>query len=415
MIARKQSFSGGVLSHTSIIINPKKIVFYTIFILTFIVSGLITITHVIPYRMGLASAIIIPLVFLYGIKIDRVFIAYFALAILVSLSALSNTSSFIDLVIFSRILGFSFLIFYLVEIYVDQKTITNVIRLCIAIAIIQLPIIILQQLFYYELPVRLTQGISYIDFDFGTFNANDAPLSIFCVLLVIFLLFDKKRNYIIQHKLSIALWLTITVLIVNAEILKFVIVLVWMIYLLRYLSIRVTLSFIVLLSLTIAILSIAGVLDQIWGDFTMSFRSNTRTGQLQEEAFLSGAYSRGAAISYYLDQDINWFGDGPSKYFNVFSNTRMIGNTGHIFTFYSEVGLLSWLVSVFIFFLIAFPGRKFHIRLSMVGLLSFLSMMILSFTTQIMNDISIFFIYAIFAKTYMIPPFGKSDIQYSNK
>ena len=93
----------------------------------------------------------------------------------------------------------------------------------------------------------------------------------------------------------------------------------------------------------------AGILDQIWGDFSYSFRSNTSAGELIEEAFLSGSYGRGAAIAYYLNQDIKWFGDGPSKYFNVFSNIRMRGNTGHIFTFYSEVGLFGWLLSVLIF------------------------------------------------------------------
>ena len=403
MIAENRIDPKGLLQKTSLIFKPKKVVFYTILILTFLLSGLITILHFIPYRMGLVSALIIPLILLYGIKIDRVLIAFIVLAILIGLSALYNHSSILELVIFLRILGFSFLIYYLVEIYIDQNTISKVIRLCVLIAIIQLPIILLQQVFYTQLPARLTLGISHIDFDFGTFNANDAPLAIFSTLIVVFLLFDKKHNYIIRYKWPIALWLTLTVFIVNAEIIKFIIVLVWTIYLVRYLNIKIFVSSLLLFTVILSILFMAGILDQIWGDFTYSFRSNTSVGQLQEEAFLSGAYSRGAAISYYINQGIKWFGDGPSKYFNVFSNIRMRGNTGHIFTFYSEVGLLGWLASVAIFFMIAFPGSGWRIRVSWVGLLSFVAVMMLSFTAQVMNDISIFLIYCIIQKSHLIP------------
>jgi hypothetical protein len=391
-------------------INPKKVIFFTVFLVAFVFSGLITITHIIPFRMGLISLIIIPLIFIYGIKLDRVAVAYIILSLLVILSALLTKASLLELVAFLRIPIFSFLIYYLVNIFITSENISRIIKLCIYISVVQLPLVIFQQLFYSRFPTRFTQGINPIDFDFGTFNANDAPLSIFCVLIVIFLLFDNKHNYIVRYKWPIALWLTLTVLIVNAEILKFVIILVWGIYFLRYLSIRVFVSIIVIFSLALTILSFAGVLNQIWSDFSYSLRSNTSTGQLQEEAFLSGAYSRGAAISYYLNQDIKWLGDGPSKYFNVFNNIRMRGNTGHLFTFYAEVGLLGWMASVFILFLIAVPGYDAKIRISLVGILSFVAMMLLSLTTQIMNDVSIFLIFCIIQKCYLIPQQAKPEI-----
>lgn len=391
------------LINSGYIVNPKKIIFFTIFLLTFLFSGIITMLHIIPYRMGLTSALIIPLIFIYGLKVNRVLIAYLLLVIFIGLSALFNYSSIVELIIFLRILVFSYLIYYLVEIFIDQDNISKIIKLCIIIAVIQLPIIIFQQAFYDLVPDRLIQGIYYIDFDFGTFNANDAPLSIFLILIVIFLLFDKKHNYIIRYKWPISLWLTLTVFVVNSELSKIIIMIVWVIYLIRYLNIKVLISSLVLFSLIFGILAMTGVLDQIWTDLSRSFSANITAGQLQEEAFLSGSYGRGAAVAYYLNQSVKWFGDGPSKYYNVFSNIRMRGNTGHIFTFYSEVGLFGWLLSVSIFFLFAFPVRDSKIRISWVSILSFVSLMILSFTTQIMNDISIVLIYLIVIKSYLVP------------
>lgn len=399
---------------TKLLINPKKIVFYTIFFLAFLFSGIITMLHFIPYRMGLISALIIPLIFIYGFKVNRILIAYLLLAIFIVLSALFNLSSIAELLIFLRILVFSYLIYYLVEIFIDKNNISKIIKYCIMIAVIQLPIIIFQQTFYDRVPDRLIQGIYFIDFDFGTFNANDAPLSIFLILIVIFLLFDKKHNYIFRYRWPISLWLTLTVFVVNSELSKIIITMVWVVYILRYLNFKVLLSSLVLFSLIFGIFAMTGVLDQIWADFSDSFNANTTAGQLQEEAFLSGNYGRGSAVAYYLNQSVKWFGDGPSKYYNVFSNTKTLGNTGHMFTFYSEVGFFALLISFIIFFLVAFPGEGWFIRLSWVGILSFIAILMLSFTTEVMNDISIFLIFAIIAKTYLIPPIKQSEIQHSH-
>ena len=387
--------------------NSKRTSFYLVFFLAFCFSGLLSMLTLMrggfQYRMGLAAALVIPLLLIYGIKIERVSVAYVVLAAVVLLSGLYNHSSLREIVLFMRILGFSYLMYRLVEIYIGPNNIVRVIRLCVALAMIQLPVVILQQLTYDHLPARVKTIVIPIDFDFGTFNfKGDASMTFFLVLLVIFLMFDKKRNHIIRHKWPVLLWLTLTVIVAHAEIVKIIIVLVWGIYLVRYFSLRTTIYSVAISLFIIGGLASVGLFDEIRSDLTRSLSAATRIDSSREEGYLSGDYGRGSAIGYYLNRDILWLGDGPSKYFEVLSSTRLRGNTGHVFTFYSEVGLFGWFASILVFFLISFPGRGWRVRANWVGLLSFLSIQILSFTTQIMNDIGVVFIYCIVAKSYLI-------------
>jgi hypothetical protein len=170
------------------------------------------------------------------------------------------------------------------------------------------------------------------------------------------------------------------------------------------LNLRTLLYSLGIISILLATLAAAGVLSDIWSDFSYSLINNARIDlrENKQDAFLSGNYARGAAVAYYINRGLSWFGDGPSKYYNVFTRRRIVGNTGHIFTFYSEVGLVGWLSSVLIFFLIAFPVRRGVLKISWVGAISFLSIQLLSFTTEVMNDISIVLVYCIMSKRYLV-------------
>ena len=122
------------------------------------------------------------------------------------------------------------------------------------------------------------------------------------------------------------------------------------------------------------------------------------------EVYLAGGYARGSAIHYYLTNPILWLGDGPSRYVDPITRTFIRGNYGHIFSFYSEVGLIGWLLSMLIFFQIAFKPAKGFIRFNWITFLMFVAVSILSLTSQIMNDISLVLIYCLIAKTYLISP-----------
>ena len=388
--------------------NLIRLTFYTVFFLTFCFSGLLSMITFHSYRMGLVSSLIIPVVVLYGIKFDRMLLAYIILTLFVVLSFLYNKSSLFDFVKFMRILGFSYLIYYLVARFISSDNIVKIIRICVIISVIQLPVILLQIVMYDKLPFSWTRLSVPVDFAFGTFNYKcDYAMSFFLVSLTIFLLFDHKRNYIVKRRMLLAIYLTLTIMIANAQVVKIIIILVWSVYMLRNFRPRTVLAVVLLLTAVFQIsasLYSRGIINE--NPFTAIFRTQNslKTHSYTDSAsYLSGGYGRSAALYYYTTHDILWFGDGPSRYSDVFTRTLVRGNTGHIFTFYSEVGLFGWIVSMAIFFLIAFRWKSWRFKDRLVPWLMFISISLLSLTNAIMNDISVMLIYCIMAKSCMIP------------
>ncbi len=389
-----------------LIIRPKKLAFYAVFIFAFLLSGALVMLDVIPYRMNPISLLVIPLFFFYGFLVDRVVIAFAMLTVVILISAVVNEVTAAQLVLFLRSVLFAFLIYSLVRMFVKRDNIATIIRLCVLIGMVQLPIVLMQFMTYDSLPGRIREGMTLyrVDYSFGTFHfKGDAAMAFFLTLLVIFLLFDYKRNYIIRYKWFVAIWLTLTILISNAELMKLAIVIVWAAWAIRFLNIRTLIYAIVALALLAGVLYLSGVFDEIIADFSRSFSSNLSASNAKTESFLAGGYGRGAAINYYLNNELEIIGDGPSKYYDVITRERTRGNYGHIFTYYSEVGLVGLFFSYLIFFLIAFPTRDGHMRIRWVAVLMFSILILLSFTTEILANISIVLIFSIISLSYLIP------------
>lgn len=392
-----------------ILIKPAKWVFYTVFTFAFVLSGVITMANVLPYRMGLVSLLVLPLFFLYGLKIDLVFILYVLLGTVVAISAVYNGSSFAQFALFLRILVFSYLIYYLVEVFVKKNNIASIMKLVTLVGMLQLPIVAVQTLTYNWLPASITIGMNLaeIDYDFGTFNfKGDYSMTFFLILLVAFLLFDKKRNYVIPHRLFVIGWLTATVLITNADIAKGALAIVWGVYFITHLNRRIGIYLLFFSIAIIGIMMASKVWSTIWEDLSYKVVSETQSllNGDKVDVYLQGGYARGAAIYYFLNNDLLLVGDGPSKYIDPITKEQTRGNVGHIFTFYSEVGLLGWLISMMVFFQIAFTLSRGHIRITWTILIMFVLVFIMSFTSQIMNDISVMLIYCLIAKITLITP-----------
>lgn len=199
-------------------------------------------------------------------------------------------------------------------------------------------------------------------------------------------------------------------MIANAQLVKVIILLVWGSYLVINLKLKTVLLALIAAGLILgamAALNISGAITEKPTTFVDRLFVQAQSPEAVE-SYLAGDYARFAAIIYFIKSDILWLGDGPSAYFDVFTRERSRGNTGHIFTFYSEVGLLGWLLSVGIFFLIAFPGRKWRLKISWTQALMFISINILAFTSEVMNDIAVMLMYCIMARVYLLEPIETS-------
>ncbi|MBA4386169.1 MAG: hypothetical protein C0410_15650, partial [Anaerolinea sp.] len=116
------------------------------------------------------------------------------------------------------------------------------------------------------------------------------------------------------------------------------------------------------------------------------------------DTYLSGGYSRFSAIKYFVTDGFSWLGDGPSAYSDPFTRALLRGNTGHFFVFFSEVGVLGLAASLLVLFAVAFPIVNGKIYATWLSILAFISIVILSFTANVMNDVAVFFIYCIIVR-----------------
>ncbi|TDA66441.1 MAG: hypothetical protein D9V45_05805 [Chloroflexi bacterium] len=377
--------------------HPKRILFITVFSLLFGFSFLLAILTHFQYRAALVSLLVIPLVFIYGLKIDQVFLAYILLAGVVFVSGFYNLSSLKEILLFTRVLVFSYLIYYLVRVSISPTAIAPVMKAAIWIAVIQLPIILLQWKLYDSIPLSWRGEAILVDFGSGTFNyKTDYAMSFFLVMVVTFLLFANKSHFFEKYKYPIALWLSLTVLIANSQIVKIALLIVWLIYILRNFKIKTLITFglgILVVGVFIAIVYQGNLITE---NITTFIDRLSSSGDL--DTYLSGGYSRFSAIKYFVTDGFSWLGDGPSAYSDPFTRALLRGNTGHFFVFFSEVGVLGLAASLIVLFAVAFPIVNGKIYATWLSILAFISIVILSFTANVMNDVAVFFIYCIIVR-----------------
>lgn len=381
----KASESGGLL-----LVDLKGLTFWAVFVFVFLFSGPLTVLGA-PFRLSPVALLALPLVLLYGVRIGLVEVIYGLLAAEVIASGFLNGSSVSHIAIFARSLVVSYLIYRLVAIYANERTLPTIIRLCIVVGAIQLPVIVLERLFYDILPAA-NNGVIFQDIGMGTFR-DDSALSFFLNLLIVFLLFSPRRALaIVRHRWLTVAWFTLTVFVAHSEISKLTLIVIWTVYVFRMFNVRKLVFTIAVLGSLIGILYAAGVRDEPVKLLRERIEAPVANANATR-SYLGGSYARGAAIMYFVHRGIRWFGDGPMRYTNPITRTRARGNTGHFFVYYSEVGLLGWLLSVLVFFRIAFRDRPSLTNL--INILAFVSIQVLSLTSQVLNNISIMLIYCI--------------------
>lgn len=384
----------------------RDLVFYFLFFLIFCFSGLVSLISPIPFRLAIMSLVVIPVIIAYGIKIDPVFFTYLLIVIVIALSAIYNKASFKEFILFLRIPTFAYLIYYLVAKAFTRENSKRVIKICLVIGVIQLPIILLQWSLYDYFPTSIQQRVIIEDFGFGTFNfKTDYAMAFFLTGLVAFLLFEKDRVYFVRYRWPLIFWYTLTVFVANAQIMKLALILIWGVFLV--LSLRKKYLFkiipiVILLIFSLSLLSRAGFMTESATTFLdrLNFQKKSAASV---DAYLAGEYSRFGAFNYFLNNEVLWLGDGPSRYSDVLARQLFRGNTGHVFTFYSEVGLIGWVVSIAFFGSIVFPVKNYRIRINTYRILLFISINMLSFTSQIMNDIGVVFIFCLLSNVNLIP------------
>ncbi|MHC1773532.1 MAG: hypothetical protein AB9907_17700 [Flexilinea sp.] len=378
----------------------KVTIFFAIFFSYFCFGFLFSILSNFKYRAASVSLLALPILLLYKVKINNVVRAFFLLGIVVCISGIYNNASLLDTILFSRSIILSFLIYFLVKINATPQFMVKVMKICVWIADMQLPIFLLQLRSYEFIPQRLRGNAIFIDYGSGTFNyKSDSGMCFFLILIVIFLLFDNNRNYIINHRLINALWLSLPVLFAHSEINKITLLFIWLVYI--FISYKRLLLGFIVSSIVVFVLVLFSKNDLVYNELaklTQPIQSGTNL-----QLYFSGGNSRKAALEYLFSEGFTWLGAGPGSFFDPITREEIRGNNGHFYAYFSEVGFLSLLLSYIVLFLIIFPIKNHTIYWNLTRILVYLEIVILSFTANVMNDFAIFLIFCIISETYLIP------------
>lgn len=375
------------------------LVFYISFVLFYVIGGTLALYGIVPYRPYHLSFLPFLLMPLYGIKFDLITKLFLLFALVIFISAAINRSSFMQVVMFMRYVVTPYAMYYLATIFIKPKNIGKIINLCLAIGMIQLPIVVIQRLLYHQLITPAVRNVQAVDFMFGSFNVSGDPsLSFFLMGLILFLLCDRKHNYFVKNRMAKAIWFSLTIFLSNSVLSHLLTIGIWGYYLLQGRSLK---SIIQVGLVTLAAIGTLSYLNmtQSW-TYHLSRRFNqmllSDTGNM--DTFLEGRYSRSAGVIYFLTRPVSWFGDGPSRYYDAYTRTYLIGVTGQALTVYAEAGLMGLLLSYLILFALARKDRSAN----KLAWPYFLIASFMAIISNFMNDASIMLTYNIFLSTGMI-------------
>ena len=381
---------------------------WTLLALMYLLSGVLTFASGYVYRMGLMSFLVLPLLLVRGLRIDRTFLAFTLLVGVVLASGVVNDSTLTQIVTFLRIPIFAYLVYYLTSVAVNEDNIRRILRFLLIVATVQLPTMLLQWWAFDKVPESFKQNVGIVDYGFGTFNyMTDYSMSFLLTLLVAWLLLDPRRSGWVRFRLPLAIWYSLTVVVAAAQIMKIGIIVIWLIYIVTHLRLRtLLLAGVAMVPLYFGADAMykAGLLSEDPAQFINRIQWEQRGAST--ENYLVGRYDRFGALQFLVfSGNTSLLGDGPSAYTDAITRESTRGNTGHFFTFFSEVGPVGWLASVLVYAAIAFPIRRGRLRIGLLPLLYFVLINMLSFTSAVMNDISVVTSFCIMIKLVSMPFF----------
>lgn len=392
------------MSESKINIRVESISFWTAYLLLFLIGGFLAFIG-LPFRPFMAVFIVIPLLTILKINIDKIFLLYVLFLIEILISALINGSGLTKPLLFSRYLIISFTTYLVAYNYMGTSIKQNIFKISLILGLIQLPIVAFQKLFYDQIMIFSKVNISYWDIGFGTFFVkNDSAMSIFLLGLILVLLFENNIN--IRYKTIKVYILVAAIFISGSRVLQLTTLIILAYYYLQGFSIKKIIYLSIVLLFGFIILAQTKIFTEIKEQMALVYVQATFQEEGSMEAFKTGNYSRNAAVLYYLNQPVKWFGDGPGEYYDVTDREYVLGNTGQIFNFYSEVGLIGLVLS----YLIMYQMSR-NCSNKKIANLYFFTACMLSITSNILSDASIVLAYNIFLFILVNP----EDISYDKR
>ena len=385
-----------------------KATFYLIISLVFVFGGLL------QFIFGVSNTVLA-----YGI-VATMFLFYFIYVILTKKIVLNNIVGFsllyIGLVFLSALINRTdiistivYCIFPLLPLGVFLFSFINfkegiivpkkVFRIFFYIALLQLPLLLIQKNFYSFL-IRFNnsgQNIIELDFSFGSFFIkSDHSLGIFLLIIIALILFKRNelKSIVKLPKLTI-LYLSLTLFLTESNISKLFLVILILSFVVIpiYKKYRGTLVFKLSVFTLATIVAIGGysirekqfIQDKLGGKFEKQFSIESAN-----KFYEDGTAKRFQIIIVAATQlNTKWIGDGPYSYFDIragkFKKTRHF--TQLIWTYY-DLGLIG-LIVVLAYIISLFAYLKIEKGIPFLFALSIF--LFYALYTTILADIAIMF------------------------
>jgi hypothetical protein len=392
----------------------QKIIFYTVFAFAFLIGGTVFLLNIFPFRLFYLAPLVFLLLPIYGVSIGTVEKVFLLFLVEIVISAIINRVSIGQFLSFLRFIGIPYAMYYLCKHYIKENNIKKIIRLCIVVACLQPPLVLIQQTFFEPINSLLPAATRYLpeesmDFSFGSFYISDDPsLSFFLMGLTVFLLFDTANNQFVKNRLVLAGYFSIGVLLANSQLSNMLVILIWVFFLFRRFQLKNLLKSFAIVTVALGLLLSLGFYEFLEWKISDAMQQ-TSMDAIESAAgsgFEEGKYERTAAVYYHLTQPLKIFGDGPSAYYDALHKEFTMGNTGQIFTLYAEVGIAGLLFGYLIFFQMS--RRRTASRKMAWG--CFILISALTITAFVLSDASLILAYNIFLRTNLVSGGDKQTI-----
>lgn len=373
--------------------------FIIFFLLVNVIAGHLIMLGFIPNTAVYFVIFIIPLLFKFGVRHDRFIISLLFLFLYILLIGLYKDSGFSAIFVYSKHVAYPFLSYYIVKYTVDSNNYQKILKLCVIIGVLQLPIVIAQYLFYDYLIRFSVVQISHVDFVTGTFwIKSDSCLVYFLLSMIIYYLFNQNVYLKIAQKIAIICTFTAIIMISNSDVLKFALVVVFTVFFNMYYVNKniqfnkiVSMNLIILTVIIIVFFTDAGslIIQRVDDLHNKQITSGTM------QRFYEGKYSRIAAIQDILYNPIKLVGDGLNVYFNPYILKYYRGVHGHFFLYYYELGFLGLIIS---YYVIWCNFRIYSKKIDIYGLLILFSFLLLTTTLRPLEQISLMTTFNLFLR-----------------
>lgn len=340
-------------------------------------------------------------VFMNKIVLNKVIIFYLFYVSLIFISGVINETSLFKILLYTLFpsLPLSIYLFFFVNTKTNFISRQSIVKLFLYIALIQLPVLLIQR-FGYDFLIgfnRSGQQVASFDFLFGTFFLkSDHSLGFFLILVISAILLNiNNLRRTLPNPMFIVIYLSVTIVIAESNISKALLAIVWflLLFFLFYRKIRNSKYFIPILTTVSIVLAVAAysardlpfVIRKMGGSIESHF-SPERSYRFYEQKTAKREHIVVAAATMMQPK---YLGEGPYSYFDI--TTGKFAHTIHfsqlIWTYF-DLGIFG-VISFLMFLAVLVKALKIT---DSIGILALLGIsLIYSFYTTIFSEIAIIF------------------------